>query len=119
MTICWDFYNDIRKLKISDQRAEEIAQIAAMYMTPNYKVEKQIQEAVTEKEAKIAELEAKIKEQEILLANPNLQMERLIEKVVCEHLGIGEGNNPYSSEAVLYWDEKALRSVTIESYSED
>lgn len=46
-------------------------------------------------------------------------MERLIEKVVCEHLGLGDGNDPYSSNAVLYWDEKALGSVTIQSYPED
>lgn len=88
-------------------------------MTLNRKVEEKIQEAIAEKEAKIAELEAKLKEQEELLANPNLQMERLIEKVVCEHLGLGDGNDPYSSNAVLYWDEKALGSVTIQSYPED
>ena len=116
---CWDVYSEVRKLKISDARAEEITGIACKYMTPNRKVEEAIAKAVAEKEAKIAELEAKIKEQEMLLANPNLQMERLIEKVVCEHLGLGDGNDPYSSNAVLYWDEKALGSVTIQSYSED
>lgn len=119
MVGCWDVYSGVRKLKISDARAKEIEQIACKYMTPNRKVEEKIREAIAEKEAKIAELEAKLKEQEELLANPNLQMERLIEKVVCEHLGLGDGNDPYSSEAVLYWDEKALGSVTIQSYSED
>lgn len=109
---CWDVYSDVRKLKISDARAKEIEQIACKYMTPNRKVEEKIQEAIAEKEAKL-------KEQEKLLANPNLQMERLIEKVVCEHLGLGDGNDPYSSNAVLYWDEKALGSVTIQSYPED
>ena len=109
---CWDVYSDVRKLKISDARAKEIEQIACKYMTPNRKVEEKIQEA-------IAELEAKLKEREELLANPNLQMERLIEKVVCEHLGLGDGNDLYSSNAVLYWDEKALGSVTIQSYPED
>lgn len=78
-----------------------------------------IAEAIAEKEARIAELEAKVEEQEKLLANPNLQMERLIEKVVCEHLGMGDGSGPYSSEAVLYWDKKALGSVTIRTYPED
>lgn len=116
---CWDVYSEVRKLKISDARAKEITEIACKYMTPNRKVEEAIAKTVAEKEAKIAELEAKLKEQEMLLANPNLQMERLIEKVVCEHLGIGDGHDPYSSEAVLYWDEKALGSVTIKSYSED
>lgn len=116
---CWDVYSDVRKLKISDARAKEIEQIACKYMTPNRKVEEKIQEAIVEKEAKIAELEAKLKEQEELLANPNLQMERLIEKVVCEHLSLGDGNDPYSSDAVLYWDKKDLGSVTIRSYSED
>lgn len=119
MKRCWDVYSEVRKLKISESRAEEIEQIACKYMTPNRDVEKMIAEAVAEKEAKIIELEEKLKEQEKLLANPNLQMERLIEKVVCEHLGIGDGHDPYSSEAVLYWDEKALGSVTIQSYSED
>lgn len=116
---CWDVYSDVRKLKISDARAKEIEQIACKYMTPNRKVEEKIQEAIAEKEAKIAELETKLKEQEELLANPNLQLERLIEKVVCEHLGLGDDNDPYSSNAVLYWDEKALGSVTIRSYPED
>lgn len=116
---CWDVYLEVRKLKISESRAKEIEQIACKYMTPKRDVEEKIQEAIAEKEAKIAELEAKLKEQKELLANPNLQMERLIEKVVCEHLGLGDGNDPYSSEAVLYWDEKALGSVTIQSYSED
>lgn len=116
---CWDVYLEVRKLKISESRAKEIEQIACKYMTPKRDVEEKIQEAIAEKEAKIAELEAKLKEQEELLANPNLQMERLIEKVVCEHLGLGDGNDPYSSNAVLYWDEKALGSVTIQSYPED
>jgi hypothetical protein len=88
-------------------------------MTPKRDVEEKIQEALEDKEKEIAKLKTKIEEQEKLLANPNLQMERLIEKVVCEHLGLGDGNDLYSSEAVLYWDEKALGSVTIQTYSED
>lgn len=114
---CWEVYSEVRKLKISEARAKEIEQIACKYMTPKRDVEEKIREALEDKE--IARLQAKIEEQEKLLANPNLQMERLIEKVVCEHLGLGDGNDPYSSEAVLYWDEKALGSVTIQSYSED
>ena len=116
---CWNVYSDVRKLKISESRAKEIEQIACKYMIPKRDVEKKIQEVLEDKEKEIAELKAKIAEQELLLSNPNLQIERLIEKVVCEHLGIGDGNDPYSSEAVLYWDEKALGSVTIKSYSED
>lgn len=120
MTICWDFYRDVRELKISDQRAEEIAQIAAKYMTPNYKVEKQIQETVAEKEAEIAELKAKLEEQEKLLANPNLQMERLIEKVVCEHLCLNQKSEAYSGRYVqLCWGNKELDEVCIQSYSDD
>lgn len=88
-------------------------------MVPKLDVEEKIQEAPEDKEKEIAKLKAKVEEQEKLLANPNLQMERLIEKVVCEHLGMGDGHDPYSSEAVLYWNEKALGSVTIRSYSED
>lgn len=123
---CWDVYSEVRKLKISESRAKEIEQIACKYMVPKRDVEEKIQEALEDKEKEIARLRAKVEEQEKLLANPNLQMERLIEKVVCEHLGIGDGHDPYSSEAVpysseavLYWDEKALGSVTIQSYSED
>lgn len=116
---CWDVYSEVRKLKISESRAKEIEQIACKYMIPKRDVEKKIQEVLEDKEKEIAELKAKIAEQELLLSNPNLQMERLIEKVVCEHLGIGDGHNPYSSDAVLYWDEKALGSVTIRTYSED
>lgn len=116
---CWDVYSEVRKLKISESRAKEIEQIACKYMTPKRDVEEKIQEALEDKEKEIARLKAKVEEQEKLLANPNLQMERLIEKVVCEHLGIGDVHDPYSSEAVLYWDEKALGSVTIQSYSED
>ncbi len=116
---CWDVYSEVRKLKISESRAKEIEQIACKYMTPNRKVEERIRKALEDKEKEIARLKAKIEEQEKLLANPNLQMERLIEKVVCEHLGLGDGNDLYSSEAVLYWDKKALGSVTIRSYSED
>ena len=119
MAGCWDVYSEVRKLKISESRSKNIEQIACRYMTPKRDVKEQIQKAVEDKEKEIAKLKAKIEEQEKLLANPNLQMERLIEKVVCEHLGIGDGHDPYSSEAVLYWDEKALGSVTIQSYSED
>lgn len=120
MPICWDFYNDVRKLKVSAQRAEEIAQIAAKHMSPNYKVEKQIQEAVAEKEAKIAELEAKLKEQEMLLANPSLQMERLIEKVVCEHLCLSQKTEAYSGNyAQLCWDNRELGEVCIQGFSDD
>lgn len=119
MAECWDVYSEVRKLKISEPRAKEIEQIACRYMTPNRKVEERIRKALEDKEKEIARLRAKIEEQEKLLANPNLQMERLIEKVVCEHLGLGDGNDPYSSNAVLYWDEKALGSVTIKTYPED
>ena len=119
MAECWDVYSEVRKLKISESRAKEIEQIACKYMTPNRKVEERIRRNLEDKEKEIARLKAKIEEQEKLLANPNLQMERLIEKVVCEHLGLRDGNDLYSSEAVLYWDEKALGSVTIQSYSED
>ena len=107
MIECWDVYSEVRKLKISESRAKEIEQIACKYMTPKRDVKE------------LARLKAKIEEQEKLLSNPNLQMERLIEKVVCEHLGLGDGHDPYSSEAVLYWDDKALGSVTIKTYSED
>lgn len=115
----WDVYSEVRKLKISESRAKDIEQIACKYMTPKRDVKEQIQKAIEDKEKEIAKLKAKIEEQEKLLENPNLQMERLIEKVVCEHLGLGNGNDPYSSEAVLYWDEKALGSVTIKTYPED
>ena len=113
------FYYELRKLKISESRAKDIEQIACKYMTPNQKVKEKIQKAIEDKEKEIAKLKAKIGEQEKLLENPNLQMERLIEKVVCEHLGLGNGNDLYSSEAVLYWDNKDLGSVTIRTYSED
>lgn len=116
---CWNVYSDVRKLKISESRAKEIEQIACKYMIPKRDVEKKIQEVLEDKEKEIAELKVKIAEQEKLLENPNLQIERLIEKVVCEHLGIGDGHDPYSSEAVLYWDEKALGSVAIRTYPED
>lgn len=116
---CWDVYSEVRKLKISESRAKEIEQIACKYMTPKRDVEEKIQEALEDKEKEIKALKAKIAEQEQLLSNPNLQIERLIEKVVCEHLGLGDGNSPYSSDAVLYWDDKALGSVTIQSYPED
>lgn len=33
---CWDVYSEVRKLKISDARAEEITDIACKYMTPMY-----------------------------------------------------------------------------------
>ena len=114
-----DVYSGVRKLNISESRTKEIERIVCKYMTPNEKVEERIRKSLENKEKEIAGLKAKVEEQEKLLANPNLQMERLIEKVVCEHLGIGEGHDPYSSEAVLYWDDKALGSVTIQSYSED
>lgn len=116
---CWDVYSEVRKLKISESRANEIEQIACKYMIPKCHVEEKIKEALEDKEKEIAALKAKVAEQEALLSNPNLQMERLIEKVVCEHLGLGDGHDPYSSDAVLYWDDQALGSVTIRSYSED
>lgn len=119
MIECWDVYSEVRKLKISESRAKEIEQIACKYMIPKQYIKEKIHKVLEDKEKEIARLKAKVEEQEKLLENPNLQMERLIEKVVCEHLGIGDGHDPYSSEAVLYWDDKALGSVTIQSYSED
>lgn len=116
---CWDVYSEVRKLKISESRAKEIEQIACKYMTPKRDVEGKIQEAVEDKEKEIAALKAKIAEQEALLSNPNLQMEKLIKKVVCEHLSLGYGNDPYSTSAELSWDKNILGSVTIRSYSED
>ena len=47
---CWDVYSAVRKLKISDARAEEIDKIACKYMTPNREIEEKIQEAIAEKE---------------------------------------------------------------------
>ena len=75
--------------------------------------------ALTFAEKEIARLKAKIEEQEKLLENPNLQIERLIEKVVCEHLSLRYGDDIYSTSAELCWDKNVLGSVTIQSYSED
>ena len=119
MIECWDVYSEVRKLKISESRAKEIEQIACKYMTPNRKVEERIRKNLEDKEKEIARLKAKIEEQEKLLENPNLQIERLIEKVVCAHLSLRYGDDIYSTSAELCWDKNVLGSVTIQSYSED
>ena len=116
---CYDFYKRVRDLKISDQRARDIDAIAAVYMVPRTKIQMMIDEATSEKDQKITELEEKLREQEALLSNPNLQMKKLIEEVVCEHLSLAYGNDPYSTSAELRWDKDVLGSITIRTYSED
>lgn len=69
-----------------------------------------LEEVVDKKNRRTAELEAKIKEQEELISNPNLQTERLIKKIICEHLQL----KSYSSNSVeLFFDEECLGSVDI------
>ena len=74
----------------------------------------ELEEVVYEKNKRITELEAKIKEQEELLSNPNLQTERLIKKIICEHLQLKCGSDLYSERSVeLYFDKECLGSVNI------
>lgn len=120
MINCWSFYADLRKMKIGEERANEIEDLARKYMVTNAEKDAAVENAVTEYKEKIEELEKKVAAQEKLLANPNLQIERIVEKVIRENLSLDSECEAYSgSYARLYFGKEILGSVCLRSYDDD
>lgn len=80
MINCWSFYAELRKMKIGDERANKIEEIAQKYMVTNAEKDNAVENAVAEYKEKIEELEKKISDQDKLLGNPNLQVNGLLKK---------------------------------------
>ena len=116
MINCWHFYAELRKMRIGEERAKEIEEIAQKYMVTNAEKDN----AVAEYKEKIEELEKKVADQEKLLGNPNLQVERIVEKVIRENLTLDDECEAYSgSYARLYFGKELLGSVCLRRYDDD
>lgn len=120
MIKCWSFHLGLRKMKIGEERAREIQELAQQYMVTNAERDSAVENAVAEYKEKIEELEKKVADQEKLLANPNLQIERIVEKVIRENLSLDEECEEYSgSYARLCFGKDVLGSVCLRRYDDD
>lgn len=119
MSSKWEVYKNIRALGISEDRTNKIKEIVESGYISNDECESRVRKAKEEAEETMEQWKEEKEKYDKLLNDPCAFLERLVGDIVCKHLKLQSGDDPYSRDVELSWDKDYLGSVTIQHFSED